>query len=118
MRLGSAKGQLQQRVNFGEYLDGLYGCAMVLSRNGVEAEDLVQETVRVRYAILVDCDPPTAQRGGSLPSYVIFGSINYGIGALDRKWSNSMRMEVSLTNLMIQHKTHIPIRSARLSEIR
>ena len=27
-----------------EYLDGLYGCALVLTRNHAEAEDLVQET--------------------------------------------------------------------------
>jgi RNA polymerase sigma-70 factor (ECF subfamily) len=44
MTLGSGKGQPQQRINFGEYLDGLYGYAMVLSRNTAEAEDLVQET--------------------------------------------------------------------------
>ena len=44
MRLGPVNGQLQQRPDFGEYLDGLYGYAMVLSRNSTEAEDLVQET--------------------------------------------------------------------------
>jgi RNA polymerase sigma-70 factor (ECF subfamily) len=44
MSLGSAAGQLQQRLDFSEYLDGLYGYAMVLSRNSAEAEDLVQET--------------------------------------------------------------------------
>jgi RNA polymerase sigma-70 factor, ECF subfamily len=37
-------GQPQQRPDFGEYLDGLYGYAMVLSRNRTDAEDLVQET--------------------------------------------------------------------------
>jgi len=45
MRLGPNHGQpQQQRLDFGEYLDGLYGYAMVLSRNSAEAEDLVQET--------------------------------------------------------------------------
>ena len=44
MKLGPAKGQPQQRLDLGEYLDGLYGYAMVLSRNSAEAEDLVQET--------------------------------------------------------------------------
>jgi len=44
MRVGPVNGQLQQRLDFGEYLDGLYGYAMVLSRNRAEAEDLVQET--------------------------------------------------------------------------
>ena len=36
--------QLEQRLDFSEYLDGLYGYAMVLSRNSAEAGDLVQET--------------------------------------------------------------------------
>ena len=31
-------------LDFGEYLNGLYGYAIVLSRNRAEAEDLVQET--------------------------------------------------------------------------
>lgn len=44
MSLELARGQSQQRVDFTEYLDGLYGYAMVLSRNSAEAEDLVQET--------------------------------------------------------------------------
>jgi RNA polymerase sigma-70 factor (ECF subfamily) len=44
MKLGLFKAQPQPRVDFAEYLDGLYGYAMVLSRNAAEAEDLVQET--------------------------------------------------------------------------
>ena len=44
MRLLPAKGQPQQRLDLTGYLDGLYGYAMVLSRNSAEAEDLVQET--------------------------------------------------------------------------
>ena len=44
MRLGPDHGQPQQRLDLGEYLDGLYGYAIVLSRNSTEAEDLVQET--------------------------------------------------------------------------
>jgi len=44
MRFGPGHGQPQQRLDFSEYLDGLYGYAMVLSRNRTEAEDLVQET--------------------------------------------------------------------------
>ena len=44
MRLGPNQSQAQQRLDFAEYLDGLYGYAMVLSRDRVEAEDLVQET--------------------------------------------------------------------------
>jgi RNA polymerase sigma-70 factor, ECF subfamily len=44
MRLEPGQGEPQQRLDFGEYLDGLYGYAMVLSRNRTEAEDLVQET--------------------------------------------------------------------------
>ena len=44
MRSGPDHGQLQERLDFGEYLDGLYGYAMALSRNTAEAEDLVQET--------------------------------------------------------------------------
>jgi RNA polymerase sigma-70 factor, ECF subfamily len=44
MRLRPANGHPHQRLDFSEYLDGLYGYAMVLSRNSAEAEDLVQET--------------------------------------------------------------------------
>jgi RNA polymerase sigma-70 factor (ECF subfamily) len=35
---------MKQSLDFNEYLNGLYGYAMVLSRNRAEAEDLVQET--------------------------------------------------------------------------
>jgi len=44
MKLGPVNGELQQKLDFGEYLNGLYGYAMVLSRNTADAEDLVQET--------------------------------------------------------------------------
>ena len=44
MRLGPDNSHLQERLDFGEYLDGLYGYAIVLSHNRAEAEDLVQET--------------------------------------------------------------------------
>jgi RNA polymerase sigma-70 factor, ECF subfamily len=44
MRLRRINGQPQRGLDFHEYLDGLYGYAMVLSRNTAEAEDLVQET--------------------------------------------------------------------------
>ena len=44
MKLRPVNGQSKQRLDFGDYLDGLYGYAMVLSRNSAEAEDLVQET--------------------------------------------------------------------------
>jgi RNA polymerase sigma-70 factor, ECF subfamily len=44
MRLKPVNGQPRQRLDFSEYLDGLYGYAVVLSRNSAEAEDLVQET--------------------------------------------------------------------------
>jgi len=44
MRLRPVNGQPPQRIDFSDYLDGLYGYAMVLSRNSAEAEDLVQET--------------------------------------------------------------------------
>jgi RNA polymerase sigma-70 factor, ECF subfamily len=44
MSSGPEKGQLETRIDFNTYLDGLYGYAVVLSRNSAEAEDLVQET--------------------------------------------------------------------------
>jgi RNA polymerase sigma-70 factor, ECF subfamily len=44
MRYGADHGQKRPRLDFSEYLDGLYGYAMVLSHNRAEAEDLVQET--------------------------------------------------------------------------
>jgi RNA polymerase sigma-70 factor (ECF subfamily) len=44
MRLGPDHGQEQQKLDFGDYLNGLYGYAMVLSHNSAKAEDMVQET--------------------------------------------------------------------------
>lgn len=44
MRLEIDRSLPQQKVAFDEYLDGLYGYAIVLSRNNTEAEDLVQKT--------------------------------------------------------------------------
>jgi RNA polymerase sigma-70 factor (ECF subfamily) len=44
MSLGPVNAYPQEKPDFGEYLNGLYGYAMVLSRNSTEAEDLVQET--------------------------------------------------------------------------
>jgi RNA polymerase sigma-70 factor (ECF subfamily) len=44
MSLGPRKDDPQFTIDLGEYLDGLYSYAMVLSRNPAEADDLVQET--------------------------------------------------------------------------
>jgi RNA polymerase sigma-70 factor, ECF subfamily len=44
MRFRPVNGQPPQRLDFSQYLNGLYGYAVVLSRNHTEAEDLVQET--------------------------------------------------------------------------
>jgi RNA polymerase sigma-70 factor, ECF subfamily len=44
MSSGPNHGQQERNFDFEEYLDGLYGYAMVLSHNRTEAEDLVQET--------------------------------------------------------------------------
>lgn len=44
MKLGPHRGQSRQGLDLGEYMDGLYGYAIVLSRNSTEAADLVQET--------------------------------------------------------------------------
>ena len=44
MRYGPDHGQQRQGLDFSEYLDGLFGYALVLSHNHAEAEDLVQET--------------------------------------------------------------------------
>jgi RNA polymerase sigma-70 factor (ECF subfamily) len=44
LRLRSENAQAKTVLNLNPYLDGLYGYAIVLSRSGVEAEDLVQET--------------------------------------------------------------------------
>lgn len=44
MRLGPSNGHTPLTIDLQQYLDGLYGYALVLSRNQAEAEDLVQET--------------------------------------------------------------------------
>jgi RNA polymerase sigma-70 factor, ECF subfamily len=44
MSFGPEERQPKKGIDFNSYLDGLYGYAVVLSRNSTEAEDLVQET--------------------------------------------------------------------------
>ena len=44
MKFAPQESRLRPGLDFAEYLDGLYGYAFVLSRNGAEAEDLVPET--------------------------------------------------------------------------
>jgi RNA polymerase sigma-70 factor, ECF subfamily len=44
MNFAPEKAQSKTGIDFNTYLDGLYGYAVVLSRNSAEAEDLVQET--------------------------------------------------------------------------
>jgi RNA polymerase sigma-70 factor, ECF subfamily len=44
MIFGPQKGRSPVQIDFNRYLDGLYGYAVVLSRNSAQAEDLVQET--------------------------------------------------------------------------
>ena len=44
MKFRTDHGQPHQSLDLSQYLDGLYGYAMVLSRNSTESEDLVQET--------------------------------------------------------------------------
>jgi RNA polymerase sigma-70 factor, ECF subfamily len=44
MSFRSKEGRPQTGIDLNTYLDGLYGYAIVLSRNSTEAEDLVQET--------------------------------------------------------------------------
>jgi RNA polymerase sigma-70 factor, ECF subfamily len=44
MSFRSEEGQPKAGIDFNSYLNGLYGYALVLSRNSAEAEDLVQET--------------------------------------------------------------------------
>ena len=44
MKFRPDHGEPHQSLDLGHYLDGLYGYAMVLSRNPTESEDLVQET--------------------------------------------------------------------------
>jgi RNA polymerase sigma-70 factor (ECF subfamily) len=44
MRLAPGESRLRPGFDFAEYLDGLYGYALVLAHDSSEAEDLVQET--------------------------------------------------------------------------
>jgi RNA polymerase sigma-70 factor, ECF subfamily len=44
MKFGVENSRTELAVNLTEYLDGLYGYAVVLSRDQAEAQDLVQET--------------------------------------------------------------------------
>jgi len=44
MKFGPGNSEKELTVDFSEYLNGLYGYAVVLSRDRTQAEDLVQET--------------------------------------------------------------------------
>jgi DNA-directed RNA polymerase specialized sigma24 family protein len=72
MRYGPYHGQ-RQRLDFGEYLDGLYGYAMVLSRNRAAAEDLVQETCLRALRAIDGLREQSNVKGWFLPSCVISG---------------------------------------------
>ena len=47
-RVQSAQGGAMPDVSDLPHIDGLYGYAMAITRNPVEAEDLVQENLRSR----------------------------------------------------------------------
>jgi RNA polymerase sigma-70 factor (ECF subfamily) len=69
-----------------EYLDGLYSYALVLSRNRVEAEDLVQETyVRAIQAM------GRLQTGSKMKSWLFTILRNVWLNQL-RKWRNGPQM--------------------------
>ena len=87
MRLGPDHGQPQPRLDFGEYLDGLYGYAIVLSHTRTEAEDLVQETcLRALRAI----DGLRAE--GSVKSWLF--------AILRNVWLNQLRQRRATPNLI------------------
>jgi RNA polymerase sigma-70 factor, ECF subfamily len=76
------RSQPQQRVDFGEYLDGLYSYAMMLSRNNTEAEDLVQETcLRALQAV------SRLRHGGSVKGWLFTILRNIWLNQLRKRWA-------------------------------
>jgi RNA polymerase sigma-70 factor, ECF subfamily len=86
--------QPQQRLDFDEYLDGLYGYAMMLSHNNAEAEDLVQETcLRALRAV------GRLRYDGSVKSWLFTILRNIWLNQLRKRWSTSGLAEIEADEL-------------------
>jgi len=109
MRLELDHYQPQQTLDFGEYLDGLYGYAMVLSRNRTEAEDLVQETcLRALRAV------GRLRTNGNVKSWLFTILRNIWLNQVRQRrtaltWLSSTQTKIVRTSQPMQRKIPLPV---------
>jgi RNA polymerase sigma-70 factor, ECF subfamily len=73
MRLAPREGVRGPTIDLSEYVDGLYGYALVLSRNRTEAEDWCKETCLRAIRAMDTLRPDSNAKSWLFTSCVIFG---------------------------------------------
>ena len=89
------RSQTQQRIDFGEYLNGLYSYAMMLSRNSTEAEDLVQETYLRAFRTV-----GRLRHDGSVKSWLFTILRNIWLNQLRKRWATPDLIECEANELL------------------